>query len=311
MAQRRMFSKRITDTDKFLDMSLSTQALYFHLNMAADDDGFIDRPKTIQRTIGASEDDFKILVAKQFIIPFDSGVVVIKDWYIHNFIRKDTYQPTLYQEEKMMIEDHMPKQEINKKNIRKSVDGTSTKRRRLVNEASTERQQLVDSGKDRIGKDRIGKDKLDKDSVEEKNGDSSSASNELSLRYFYEKYEEVVGRFLNPFEIEDIEILHKQDNFTIPVMIEALREMAVTTPSPNIKYMTSILKRYKREGLLTVDLINNSKQQREKQSQNISSNIPEWSNPNYVENTTPEEQAKLDKAKAEMLERLNNIRKDE
>lgn len=299
MAQRRMFSKRITDTDKFLDMSLSTQALYFHLNMAADDDGFIDRPKTIQRTIGASDDDFKILVAKQFIVPFDSGVVVIKDWYIHNFIRKDTYQPTLYQEEKRMIEEHMPKQNYNKKNRNKYVDGTLT-----------ERQQLVDSGKDRIGKDRIGKDKLDKDSVE-KNGDSSSASNELSLRYFYEKYEEVVGRFLNPFEIEDIEILHKQDNFTIPVMIEALREMAVTTPSPNIKYMTSILKRYKREGLLTVDLINNSKQQREKQSQNISSNIPEWSNPNYVENTTPEEQAKLDKAKAEMLERLNNIRKDE
>lgn len=295
MAQRRMFSKRITDTDKFLDMSLSTQALYFHLNMAADDDGFIDRPKTIQRTIGASDDDFKILVTKQFIVPFDSGVVVIKDWYIHNFIRKDTYQPTLYQEEKRMIEEYMPKQNYNKKNRNKYVDGTLT-----------ERQQLVDSGKDRIGKDRIGKD-----SVEEKNGDSSSASNELSLRYFYEKYEEVVGRFLNPFEIEDIEILHKQDNFTIPVMIEALREMAVTTPSPNIKYMTSILKRYKREGLLTVDLINNSKQQREKQSQNISSNIPEWSNPNYVENTTPEEQAKLDKAKAEMLERLNNIRKDE
>lgn len=300
MAQRRMFSKRITDTDKFLDMSLSTQALYFHLNMAADDDGFIDRPKTIQRTIGASDDDFKILVAKQFIVPFDSGVVVIKDWYIHNFIRKDTYQPTLYQEEKRMIEEYMPKQNYNKKNRNKYVDGTLT-----------ERQQLVDSGKDRIGKDRIGKDRLGKDSVEEKNGDSSSASNELSLRYFYEKYEEVVGRFLNPFEIEDIEKLHKQDNFTIPVMIEALREMAVTTPSPNIKYMTSILKRYKREGLLTVDLINNSKQQREKQSQNISSNIPEWSNPNYVENTTPEEQAKLDKAKAEMLERLNNIRKDE
>lgn len=299
MAQRRMFSKRITDTDKFLDMSLSTQALYFHLNMAADDDGFIDRPKTIQRTIGASEDDFKILVAKQFIVPFDSGVVVIKDWYIHNFIRKDTYQPTLYQEEKRMIEHQMPRQEKNKKASKKYVDGTLT-----------ERQQLVDTGKERIGKDRIGKDKLDKDSVEEKNGDSSSASNELSLRYFYEKYEEVVGRFLNPFEIEDIEKLHKQDNFTIPVMIEALREMAVTTPSPNIKYMTSILKRYKREGLLTVDLINNSKQQREKQSQNISSNIPEWANPDYVENTTPEEQAKLDKAKAEMLERLKNLKKD-
>ncbi len=99
MAQRRMFSKKVTDTDTFLDMPLSTQALYFHLNMHADDDGFIDNTKTIQRMIGSSDDDRKLLIAKQFLLPFENGVVVIKDWRVHNYIRKDTYNKTMYPNE--------------------------------------------------------------------------------------------------------------------------------------------------------------------------------------------------------------------
>src|SRR5699024_9677123 len=89
MAQRRMFSKKITETDLFLDMPMSAQCLYFHLNMSADDDGFIGNAKTIRRMIGASEDDLKLLFAKEFLIPFESGVVVVKDWKIHNYIRSD------------------------------------------------------------------------------------------------------------------------------------------------------------------------------------------------------------------------------
>ena len=104
MAQRRMFSKRVTDTDLFLDMPLSSQCLYFHLNMEADDDGFIGNVKTIRRKIGASEDDLKLLMAKQFLIPFESGVVVIKDWKIHNYIRSDRYSETTYKDEKMMLQ---------------------------------------------------------------------------------------------------------------------------------------------------------------------------------------------------------------
>lgn len=104
MAQRRMFSKKITDTDRFLDMPLSSQALYFHLNMGADDEGFIDKAKTIQRTIGASDDDMKLLIAKGFIIPFDSGVVVIRHWRIHNYIRSDRFQSTIHQDEKKQID---------------------------------------------------------------------------------------------------------------------------------------------------------------------------------------------------------------
>ena len=84
MAERRMFAKTIIDSDLFLDMPMSTQLLYFHLSMRADDDGFINNPKKIQRMIGCSEDDLKMLIMKQFIIPFESGVVVIKQWRIHN-----------------------------------------------------------------------------------------------------------------------------------------------------------------------------------------------------------------------------------
>ena len=100
MAEKRMFSKTIIDSDAFLDMSLSTQALYFHLSMRADDDGFVNNPKKIQRMIGAGDDELKMLIAKRFIIPFDSGICVIKHWRIHNYIQKDRYKETVYQDEK-------------------------------------------------------------------------------------------------------------------------------------------------------------------------------------------------------------------
>ena len=104
MAERRMFAKTIIDSDSFLDMPLSTQALYFHLSMRADDDGFLNNSKKIQRMVGCSDDDLKLLIAKRFIIPFESGVVVIKHWRIHNYIRSDRYKETVYQEEKAQLE---------------------------------------------------------------------------------------------------------------------------------------------------------------------------------------------------------------
>ena len=100
MAERRMFTKKITDSDPFTEMPLSAQALYFHLNMHADDDGFLNNPKKIQRSIGASEDDLKLLIAKRFILIFEKGVIVIKHWRMHNLLRKDRYTSTQYIEEK-------------------------------------------------------------------------------------------------------------------------------------------------------------------------------------------------------------------
>lgn len=97
MSNKRMFSTQMVDSDAFLEMPLSSQALYFHLGMRADDDGFLNNPIKIQRSISASSDDMKVLIAKKFIIAFESGIIVIKHWKINNSLRADRYKPTIYQ----------------------------------------------------------------------------------------------------------------------------------------------------------------------------------------------------------------------
>ena len=104
MARRRMFNLDVVDTDIFLDLPSSSQALYFHLGMRADDDGFVSSPKRITATVSCSADDMKLLIAKGFIIPFASGVCVLTDWNINNYIQKDRYKPTLYLEEKSRLQ---------------------------------------------------------------------------------------------------------------------------------------------------------------------------------------------------------------
>ena len=151
MAERRMFAKTIIDSDAFLEMPLSTQALYFHLSMRADDDGFINNPKRIQRMTGAGDDDFKLLLAKRFLIIFESGVVVIKHWKIHNYIRTDRYKPTVYQNEKNQL--------IEKENKAYTLGIPSG------NQTVYQMDTQVRLGKDRLGKERIGKDRLGEDSI--------------------------------------------------------------------------------------------------------------------------------------------------
>ena len=103
MAQRRMFSLSVVDTDSFLSLPVSAQNLYFHFGMRADDDGFVASPKKIMSFVKSTEDDFSILVAKGYIIPFKSGVCVIREWRINNYIQKDRYTETRYLEEKNQI----------------------------------------------------------------------------------------------------------------------------------------------------------------------------------------------------------------
>ena len=147
MAERRMFCKSVIDSDTFSDMPLTTQALYFHLGMRADDDGFVNNPKKIQRSIGATVDDLKLLVAKGFIIPFESGVVVITHWKQHNYIQKDRYHPTRHFREKSQIAIDKAGQYIYT-----NVSNTDTTCIHSVSGMDTE---------DRLGKDRLGKDRLD------------------------------------------------------------------------------------------------------------------------------------------------------
>lgn len=103
MANKRMFSLSVIDTDAFIEMPQSSRLLYYELGMRADDDGFVDSWKKIIRFAGLSEDDMKVLIAKKFIIPFDSGVIVIRHWRLNNYLRNDRHQPTMYQKEKAML----------------------------------------------------------------------------------------------------------------------------------------------------------------------------------------------------------------
>ncbi|MBO6202044.1 MAG: hypothetical protein J6O13_00810 [Selenomonas sp.] len=103
MANRRMYAKSVIDTDKFMEMPISTQCLYFHLLLRGDDDGFVASPKLIMRQLRASEDDMKILIAKEYVIAFDSGVIVIRDWFVHNQLRHDRYTPTAHTEKSLLV----------------------------------------------------------------------------------------------------------------------------------------------------------------------------------------------------------------
>lgn len=145
-----MMSKSIIKSDTFLDMPATTQNLYFHMLLDADDDGFINAPKSIMRMIGAKEDDMKVLTAKQFVIPFESGVVVIKDWKIHNYIQNDRYKPSALPERDLI-------------NIQKDKSYTL---KVDVSDMDTKCIQDVSIGKDRIGKVRLGKDRIGKDSID-------------------------------------------------------------------------------------------------------------------------------------------------
>ena len=161
MAEKRMFSKIIIDSDCFLDMPLSTQALYFHLSMRADDEGFINSPKKIQRAVGCTDDDLRLLIAKSFIIPFESGVIVIKHWKIHNTLRKDRTKATIYNDEKSMLQ-------TDESGAYSLVDN------QLTTKCQPTDNQLTTKCPHRLDKIRLDKIRLDKISIDKCNTDISN-----------------------------------------------------------------------------------------------------------------------------------------
>lgn len=168
MAERRMFAKKITESDAFLDMPSSTQMLYFHLSMNADDDGFVNNPKKIQRMCGASDDDFKLLIAKSFVLLFESGVIVIKHWKMHNYIQADRYRPTDYVEEKSML-------------------GLKKNKAYTLDESKMYTKCIQDVS---VGKDSIGKESIDKNSIV-KDSKGESVRGEKTKRFIPPSVEEV------------------------------------------------------------------------------------------------------------------------
>lgn len=255
MSDRRMFSKTIIDSDAFLDMPLSTQALYFHLSMRADDEGFVNNPRKVQRMIGASDDDLKLLVGKNFIIPFDSGVVVIKHWRIHNYIRADRLVPTNYKDERACL----CVKENGAYTFRRALDCQPTDEC----QSSDGQMSAQDSiGKDRVGKDsigegRIGEDRIGEDRIGEGRGEDLTADavqpDALAI------YASDNLTYLSPGNMD--ELLSFRDSLSDDMIMYAI-DAACGAGKRTYDYVRSILNRIVERGFRTLGEVKAAEEER-------------------------------------------------
>ena len=181
MASKRMFSLSVIDTDAFLEMPCSTQALYFHLCMRADDDGFVGSPKIVTRTVGASEDDLKLLIAKRFVLTFEDGVIVIKHWRMHNTLSVYRYKETAYLEDKALLKikpnnaytfgdgEPLDDAKLVEMGARQTANKQKTNNRQAIDEQKTNSRRTVDEQKTNTDKNRIDKNRIEENSIEKNN----------------------------------------------------------------------------------------------------------------------------------------------
>ena len=201
MAERRMFTQKIVDSDAFLDMPLSAQSLYFHLNMRADDDGFLNNPRKVQRMIGASDDDLKLLLAKRFVLGFENGVIVIKHWRMHNLIRKDRYNPTQYVEQRELL--------LLKDNGAYTEKASEPLGNQLATTWQPDDNQLATQ--DRIGQDRTVKDSLGEGRIDDIAELYSQLCPSLpKLVLLSEEQKSKTNHLVNTYGIEKLEELFKK-----------------------------------------------------------------------------------------------------
>ena len=268
MAQRRMFSQKVTETDKFLDMALTAQSLYFHLGMNADDDGFVGNPKSIKRMIGASEDDLKALVEKDYLIVFDDGVVVIKDWLVSNYVKKDRYTPTIYTEDMKLIgldknkryqfvSDLEPKRnqvgtEMSPECIQDGdkmepncIQSGSKNKKQISNENSQPQQRQgfnpmepnwSQNGTEMDPQVRLGKDRVKLS----KSKDNLNTTTSTTLNSYYKKLE-------SPKSQNELKAFVNE--LGGDVVAFAITSMFENADRPTFAYLRSILNRYQQQGL--------------------------------------------------------------
>ena len=258
MGNRRMISKTVTQTHRFLRLPLEAQALYFHLIQNCDDDGVVEAFPII-RMIGASEDNLGLLVIKQFVKPLnDEMVYFVVDFHEQNTVRRDRYTPSIYKD---LLEQ-------NAENLITDRDDTTGKP--LVNQTAT-------TGKPNISKDNISKGKVSKGSSketqEEKTTTTTAPTFSQQFINLYNSFEQESGRPLSA--IQQQELGYMLDEFNAELIHEALTE-AVNQGKVNFAYIKAILTRWKQDNLLTVDLVRNSKANRNKKAEEdtITSNFP-------------------------------------
>lgn len=258
MGNRRMISKTVTQTQRFLRLPLEAQALYFHLIQNCDDDGVVEAYPII-RMIGASEDNLSLLVVKRFVKPLNEEMVYfVVDFHEQNTVRKDRYTPSIYKD---LLEQ-------NAENLITDSDDTTGKP--LVNQTAT-------TGKPNISKDNISKGKVSKGSSketqEEKTTTTTAPIFSQEFINLYQSFEQESGRPLSA--IQQQELGYMLDEFNADLIHEALKE-AVNQGKVNFAYIKAILARWKQDNLLTVELVRNSKANRNKKTEGdtITSTLP-------------------------------------
>lgn len=226
---------KIIDTDNFIEMPITSRLLYFDLCMRADDDGFVSAPKKIMRMTGSSDDDLKILFTKNYIIPFESGVVVIKHWRLHNYIKGDRYSETIYKSEKACL------------TMDKNT-GYELMEPEWIQNGSNLEPEWNQNGSKMDTQVRLGKDRLEL-------GKSSSSLKELELdaaadeqlKEIVKVYEQEIGT-MTPIIAEEIELL--LEDLPVDLIIRAIQEASIHNVK-SWKYISSILNRCLKEGIKT------------------------------------------------------------
>ena len=252
-----MFSKEITTSDLFVDMPASTQLLYFHLGMEADDEGFIGNARMLGRAYGASNDDLKLLQAKGFIIVFESGVTVVKDWNVNNKLRKDRFKPTIYQDEKKLLaimdtgtyEIKHLLQESQQRSISEKPVVTMVEETGIQNDNQmTTKWQPNDNQMTtqyRIGKDRIGKDRIGKDSSSIEQFETDTADETI-----FDYYQSRIGA-LDGYQVEKLQCYLSDDHLE-PELVKRAIDRAADNGKRNFGYINAILKNWAQNDIRTI-----------------------------------------------------------
>lgn len=234
MAQKRMFNNSVVGSDEFLEMPDSSQNLYFHLSMQADDDGFVDKWKSIMRMTGKKEDDLKKLIAKSFVIPFDTGVLVIRHWRLNNYLQKDRYKETIYKDEKARL----------------TIDKSN------VYNLDTECIHSID-------KNRLDKISIDKNSKEKEQEESESCGD--GFQKVSKFYEENIN-LLTPYTSKVLEDF--TDELGEDLVIYAM-QISIENNKRTISYIKAILNNWSRANIKTLAEAKNENQNKNEKKDNI------------------------------------------
>lgn len=240
MARKRMFSLLVVDTDEFLDMPSSTQSLYYHLGMRADDDGFVSSPRKIVKLVNCSDDDLKLLIAKGFIIPFDSGIIAIKHWKLNNDLKKDRYTPTIYLNEKSTLR-------VNKNRVY-SIVGNNLDTKWIQNGNKLDTQY----SKDKNSIDKYSIDKKSKEYIEQKQEENQEQIQEQKQVKKEKKPKETHNSIIENYTInEDLREALKG-------FVEMRKETKKPITTKGLKIALGKLDKWALDDLTKIDIVNQS-----------------------------------------------------